>query len=124
MLQSLAGVFQVFQTVGIKDADDAQSVGELLQPSVQLAFQLAGGIFPLAFQQHGVAGLQGDSDVGSRVAVAAFGAGRDALVTEQLGQERVDGFLADDFPAAVAGQGGVAAASWAGHGRASSWFGE
>ena len=120
MFKPLAGILQVFQPLRVKDADNAQRVRELLQSSVQLAFQLADGILPLAFQQHGVPGLQRDANVGGRVAVAPLGAGGDALVPEQLGEERVDCFLADDFPASVAGQSGVAVSSWSGHGCGSS----
>ena len=123
VLKSLASIFQVFQPFGVEDADDAQRIGKLPQSSVQLAFQLADGIIPLAFQQHSVAGLQRDANVGSRVAVAAFGASSDALVAEQLGEEGVDRFLTDDFPASVAGESGVAVSSCSGHKQASTWFG-
>ena len=40
VFQPFPGIVQIFQAFRIEDADDAQRVGELLQTSVELVFQL------------------------------------------------------------------------------------
>ena len=61
-----------------------------------MVFEEAATAVPLALDD-GEAGPQVNSDVRRATAAAALGAGGEAVVAEELGEEDVGGFFADGF---------------------------
>ena len=69
-------------------------MGKVGEAAIELVLKAVGSGVPLALD-NGEAGSQVNPDVGRAGAAAALGAGGEAVVAKELGEEDVGGFFAD-----------------------------
>ena len=96
-------VLLMSKPVRIEDAHHSKSFWKISQAAFKLLSQEAGRACPFTFQDHQVAALQIDPDIGDAFFAATLCPSRQAVITQELSEKNVNAFLADDFRIVLSG---------------------
>ena len=96
-VEGCLGVLFLSESRGVEHAQQAQRIGEIGQPAVELAFQQAARFLPLALENDQIAASQVGTHVRGALPAAPLGSRGHSPVAQQLRKVDVDAFFADVF---------------------------